>query len=1566
MNPVELSARLKSQYLDYLKTMFYFKDRDLRESFGAELDKWDLAKGVYLQATPTFKLGGSLSEVYHSVCGGQLPSSIEEAMTAGRPLYSHQQKAIAKVLSGKNIVVSTGTGSGKTESFLLPILLDLYKEHLAGTLSSGVRALILYPMNALANDQRDRLVGVPSQPTERGGIAYELKRLKSDFALSAGQYIGETPEDSKDKSRIKGDTAAGVGELIYRSQMRLTPPNVLLTNFSMLEYLLLRPDDSPLFDGANAATWKYLVLDEAHQYRGAMGIEMAMLIRRLKQRLKEQGCENTLRCIATSASLVNGANDIPAVAKFASELFGEEFHPDDVILGEPSLEEFTRQISLEPNTYLRLSKLVDQAPAEAKESFIQDELKAVCSEVNLDVQGDSFDEMLGALLLADRRAAELKETLVREPMLYQELCSKLFPSMSAPEAGQATMALVELMLNSRDPATGNSMLAARFHLFLRSLEGAFITFSPKPRVIFERRLGCGAAPGFEIALCRECGQHYLVGKIVDGKLGEAKRDPADEDFGADFFRPRSEKDIGEESKGEVYRLCCECGTLVALSKSLTCGHDAEIFLERQADAIGREDQMSSCSQCGYTGRDPVRELVHGNDGPHAVIASTLYQNLPIERNKVLAFADGRQDAAFFAWYLEKRYSEILGSSLIIETLQENQSGSVEFSISDFVPLLASKIKSRSLLKRTATDTEYRKEAAITLYKELITDRRRNSPEGVGLIKWQIALPADFPTIPSLMNAPLNLSAGQSRELVLLLLDSLRVQHAVEIETFKGLGVEWSDFGVLGHNGKVSISPPPKSKDFVSWAGKTGIRVAFLNKCLAKLVGKRPEVEAEDILREIWDVIKDYDRGVDNQDRILVQGGDGYRINSRYYRLSLVGENEAVFVCDSCKSLGALLGLGCCRRHKCPGSLHETTRGQLDPNHYRQVYLQQTVGRMRVEEHTAQLDSVKAREFQHDFKLGKINVLSCSTTFELGVDLGDLDTIFLRNVPPESFNYDQRVGRSGRRRGRPGFAITFCKKGPHDLYHFSDPLGMLRGKVKPPILSIKNPKIVLRHLCAYALSEFFRHGDNAERFKNVATFLGDMENPTSSSDFADYLRMRSAEFCQLFRRLVKEDQTVIEKLHLDSDAWIDLMAGPASKLACAELEVSSDYSSVKAFEKRASIEGDYKQAEWGSVRAKTIAECNVLSFLSRKTVIPKYGFPVDVVELDTLYRTGGSSDAFSVGLDRDLSIAISEFAPGSQLIANKKLWTSYGIKRVRNKELETKDYFICPDHNVFQQWSTTEGCPSKFRCGCPGQRGRYVVPSFGFTTSKSPPTEPTGRVVKLYSNRPFFAQQIGMPPEEIPFPVEEPVVTVTRARPGVMVVLCEGRKRQAFRICNKCGCGSFQGKKLKDGHKDAYGKQCTGLLESLSLGHEFETDIVQLSFKHPVNVASKLHLAYSLASAIVEASAEALEVPSSDISVTVGPLTGAYLPAIIVYDNVPGGAGLVSKLEDPAVLVDILRMAKKRVNGGCSCHEDSSCYGCLRSYRNQFMHEHLSRGAVKNYLSGLLDVLDARKGDLVKA
>lgn len=1565
MNPIKLAKEIEERYRRYLKTTFYFRAPELRRSFENALNSGHLSKGPFLEATPVFKRGQTPRSLFQSLLGFQPDEGFLKAVQGDRPLYQHQQEAIQMVFKGSNVLVATGTGSGKTEAFLYPILLHLYQEFKVGKLREGVRALILYPMNALANDQRERL----------GEVCKRLKEANSPFRFTFGQYIGETPEDENYSQRHARDHMANrlPGELVLRSEMRKTPPHILLTNYSMLEYLLLRPDDSPLFDNGRARWWTFLVLDEAHQYRGSKGIEMAMLLRRLKQRLREGGRSDPFRCIATSATLVGGEEDIAAVAKFASDLFGEEFREENVILGatEPIPEPGPH--NLQPDDYRPLKEAL-----QGKSTGFKSHLAELADKlaVKLPVNED-LSKTAGLLLQHDSRATKLRRLITGNPAEVQEIADQVFDDLSEAKRVSALSELVELLLQAKDPSSGAPLLSARYHLFLRSLEGAFVSYWPEKKVFLDRKAISEGSTAFEVALCRECGQHYFVAQnnFNGGKIQEAIRDPADVNFGATFLRPienENEDEVEEEEENanvqnrNIFYLCVQCGE--ARRSKPSCGHSnlIRVIKEDSPQDEDRADQMARCGACGYNaaGRDPVREVVHGTDGPHAVIATTLYQTL--ERKKVLAFADSRQEAAFFAWYLEDSYKDILSRNLILKVVQRLNPHTQEgLSLRDLATGLCNLFLERQVFPPATSDLELRREAWLRLYREFLTDEPRISLEGVGLVRWSVKWPDWFKVPEVLTNPPWSFTEQEARDLVSILLDSMRADRAVELRVETGVSMNWNDLDLQASQMRVRIGPPRRPKGaknwpVQSWNGKAGKRARFLAKLLMRDgLSEQEDVEqAVNVLGAIWDSVRECDENApSSHDRLLISVDDARRLNPDWWRLRLITNDDTIFQCDTCGRLQTVSVRGVCPRHRCPGTLKELHVSDLEPNHYRLLYEEDLPGSLRVEEHTAQLDKEKARGFQREFRQGKIHVLSCSTTFELGVDLGDLDTIFIRNVPPEAFNYAQRVGRAGRRSGYPGFAITYCRRGPHDLYHFSEPQRMLSGMVRPPALSLRNEKIITRHVAATALSRFFRAFP--ERFQTVERLFIDLEHPSGVADFKAFLHEHQAELEESLRAIVPSD--MFPEVGLDSGQWIVRIAGTITKdiggtiveeesrFSLAEAEASSDYKGVIKLEEEARTKRDYKTAEWAQRRANTIAGEDVLSFLSRKAVIPKYGFPVDVVELDT-QRTQQNQEAFEVLLQRDLSIAISEFAPTSKLVANKKVWTSYGLKRVAEKEWPRKFYKRCARHNLFFQWERGQPEPPT-PCGDRLTVSEYVIPRFGFVTDRDKPKEPTSRTARVFTTRPYFAGSLGADAGIITFPLDSPLITMKKASPGLMAVLCEGRREKGFYICGRCGAGF---RKREKTHKTPYGQDCRGTLEQVSLGHEFVTDVLQLQFHpEPKGDIEPVWFAYSLAYALVEGAAEVLEVPSTDLSATVAHGEQYPVPPIILYDNVPGGAGLVARLEDEKALKACLEAALKRIGGNCGCDEDTSCYGCLRSYRNQFAHQYLQRGPVMRYLEALL-------------
>ena len=759
--------------------------------------------------------------------------------------------------------------------------------------------------------------------------------------------------------------------------------------------------------------------------------------------------------------------------------------------------------------------------------------------------------------------------------------------------------------------------------------------------------------------------------------------------------------------------------------------------------------------------------------------------------------------------------------------------------------------------------------------------------------------------------PWNFTEDEARILIGYLLDEMRPRRAMNLPGGADTPA-WNDI-LPWPQQAFGIAPPGRRRNVLRWGGPQSAVVShFLRRLLASSGlskdGKRSA--SMELMTAIWRALREHDH-----DPVLQPARENgtFRLDPRWLRIKPAGLDE-VWECGTCATLASYNVRGVCPRNACPGTLSPASRERLDGNHYRIVYESPGLPpALCAEEHTAQIDAEEARQRQDRFKNGDIHLLSSSTTFEVGVDLGDLDSVFLRNVPPESFNYAQRAGRAGRR-GTPGLVLTYCRRNPHDLYHYEDPVDrVIEGAIHPPRLHMTNEKIVLRHMIAVALSEFFKK--DRVRFQNVETFVGGWHAPQATSDLSSFCE-DNGELKEAMSSIVPENMH--GRVGLDDDAWIVNIVGEDSRLALAEAEVCADYAGMEALRRECFEQGRDSWVGRIGRRMKTIADERTLNFLSRKAVIPKYGFPVDVVELDVRSADGQST---GVALQRDLSQAIAEYAPGGKVVANKLEWESCGVKAVAGKAWPVRHYRY-DDARNFTQWNEGDAETP------PGER-KYLIPEFGFVTPLfKKPSEPQGRARRLYTTRPFFRGFEAQPESKTMFAVQ-----VTQAVPGVLVILCEGRNQEGFYICRSCGSHMAA---PQAGHRSPSDSDCMGTLERFSLGHELATDVVRLQFP---TVHGEWD-AYSVAYAVLLGAADTLEVPDTDLNVTI---TGGDRPgesAIVLYDNVPGGAGLVAQLEREEVFADMLGAATERVQGNCGC--DSSCYGCLRSYRNQFAHAQLDR------------------------
>ena len=321
LNPIEKSQYIDRKYKEYLRSSFEFGKSHLQKLFLEQLEKEELFKGPYVDLSFPFQRGKSLDALIDE---GVVCSSFKrlDDINFTRPLYSHQEEAIRIIGKGHSAIITTGTGSGKTESFLYPILNDLLFDVEKGNREVGVRAIFLYPMNALVNDQIDRI----------------RKILMHCPEITFGFFTGDTPEKATVEIRKKlseeNDVAIPDNELVSREEIRENPPHLLFTNYSMLEYLLIRPNDYAIFEERRLQNWKYVVLDEAHTYNGSLGIEISLLLRRLTGLALKRP-----QFILTSATLGQQGKSETDIIKFAKNLTSAEYEINDII--------FSKRISLQ-------------------------------------------------------------------------------------------------------------------------------------------------------------------------------------------------------------------------------------------------------------------------------------------------------------------------------------------------------------------------------------------------------------------------------------------------------------------------------------------------------------------------------------------------------------------------------------------------------------------------------------------------------------------------------------------------------------------------------------------------------------------------------------------------------------------------------------------------------------------------------------------------------------------------------------------------------------------------------------------------------------------------------------------------------------------------------------------------------------------------------------------------------------------------------------------------------------------------------------------------------------------
>lgn len=1615
MNAIEITKKLEESLVDYLATTFDVnkdgKEAELAYEVRKSFERSEaLFNGPFLELVLPYKTDSSIRQL----CGaGVFSKSLldldcfnlenPKPIPLDTPLYTHQVKAIKKLcVENKSVVVSAGTGSGKTEGFSLPIISDLLEDS-----TPGVRALLVYPLNALVNDQLDR-----------------LRVLLKGTNITFGRYTGELPENAtRDSSTLKN-------EIISREEIwggRI--PQILITNYAMLEYLLIRPDDKDLFQSGR---WKYLVLDEAHTYSGAKGIEVAMLVRRLKERLSKKNGD--MLCVATSATLVN--DDAEKATIFARNLFGEEFENGDIIFGETyteeikSVQEKDKIIPVDIYLHPDFDDLIDEV---RKDTPNIDDVALRMYEIGILDDGDlkfaenfqgNISGFLYKILEQNHHIKRLRNWMMekREPVKISDASKHVFDNTKLDESDllQALYHLVELGVLARPNEDELPLLPAKYHLFARPPQGIWVCINPncsgkngeEPATQKWSKLfsaprnycdSCGETV-YPINLCRQCGQIYIA-THKKGKEYLPASDQLEEDAKKQYFTwnlieenfalssDEDEKQIETNADKEFHqnekRICltchkekflCQCENSV-LSVPL---YDIQIQ-EKKKKGNNKEsrrwvlvEELQKCPRCGSSSKgetEIVTPISLYGSAPLANLTYELYRQLPPSQNKdlqkhpgegrkLLTFYDSRQGAARFAAFLQdvankQNYRHIIPKAIeiykkengFLPSLKGLSDKSVQLAFENRIIQNDPDIENfwRKSIKSLSREekAEARSWIAAQILGEITTgSRQRQSLESVGLIGveyFEDEQDIDF----SGLESSIGLSDEQIKALIGYLLDDLRYQKAVILP----FHIDQDDpvFGPNKGNPSVIRQGTANSGE-IRWIGVTARqrRRQYIQLVLQRNDLDYSDKAVENTLNKLWDWL------LEETDVLKEIDNNRYRLKTERF---FFDNNLDWYRCEKCQRFSYRgTSLPCPFPH-CRGNIVPVNiQTEQKKNYYYNLFNEDLMP-IRVEEHTAQLDPKMGRDYQEYFKKGYINVLSCSTTFEMGIDLGDLQTVAMSNVPPTVANYQQRAGRAGRRTSGTAFILTWASGRPHDQAYYANPAEIIKGNVAVPYLLLENQFILSRHINAILLSLFLRFRKNvgAINLKQCGDFFDiNLGTPQYQylSEWAKQERDIVDKSLNKFSRLLdyKNDFFPQENLKnfLSELARVnDEHYQPVTKFyteQIAELGEKSKDTTISATDYK---ENDRKQSHFRKLLDRLRKE-KLINYLSNEGVLPSYSFPLHTVEL---LLPKEARNTKGLRLERDLRQAIREYAPGSEIVADKRVWRS--AKPVFWKDAgRDLAYRIC-DNCHYLDVSEHAGKPLPHQhdcpvCGEPYEKPQktFVIPD-GFVADKNS-GKPAKQYVHIGRNQ---MRSAILPIKNIGEQQIGDLINLAYEREGKILYVNEGK----FGIGFQFSLGGFNFEQNKNKSRKRF-----------SLGYIQTTDTLHIRFtgtelvKVPSSEDNSFWL--SLMYALIHAASHSLQIERRDIGGVLAPRKFGehWEQTIVLYDNVPGGAGHVKLIRDKiqTVIKDAIRVLN------CNdCAPDTSCYHCLRDYNNQFFHHLLVRENALSFLEVVLSDLEPLDGEI---